>query len=301
MKLTASLVLGILATAGFGVACAIADTTAGETNLATVITNRNVLHLQPPAAPATPQQKTVEVPKLMLSGFYKVGTNSRVLLVMPPKDQNSVTKYFNLAPGEKDTPVEVVKINAEKGEVEIINSGRRMTVSLASNGVVATAATNHPAGGLPPLPGTPGGQQARTWSPFAAAASAAPSGNSALVLGGGDFSSLSQLGNGFSLAGALGAGRNAVSSGNSGALAGSGNGSSTGGVIVGGGNSAGAITFNGANNSAAAAGASTGPVYVPPYSGSTVVNPAAPLVNPFWNPQNTWQPTPPTVLPGSRQ
>lgn len=277
LRASRALVLGILATAGFGVACAIADTT-GEDSAYGAISNRNAFHLNPAPSPAAPVQKTVDLPKLVLSGFYKVGGNTRVLLAMPPRDQTGVTKYFNLAPGERDTPVEVVKISAEKGEVDIINSGMRMTLSLASNGAVAMAAPSQPAGGAPPVPGMPGGKQARTLSPgvpqpaalLAAAATPATSGNSAVVVSGGDSGSLAESANGSANGGAIIAGRNSVGGGNSGAPSASGNSSSTGGVIVAGGNSA--IGSIGSYNGSTAGSGTSGAVYVPPIPESTLLN-----------------------------
>jgi hypothetical protein len=301
-------VLGILANVAFGVACAIADPAVGGANAYGAISNRNVFHLNAPSTPSAQDQKTADVPKLILNGFYKVGSNTRVLLAMPPKDQKDVTKYFNLAPGEQDTPVEVVKINAEKGEVEIINSGTRMTLSLARNGAKASAAPSQTVVGAPAAPSMPGGLAARTMSPgmaqaaasLALAASQASSGNSAVAVGGEESGSLSESGNGTAYGGAIVAGRNTVGGGNSGAPAESGNGSSNGGVIVAGGNSAGAIASSISYNSATAAGGSQTSVYIPPNPGSTVANlPGVNVGDALANPQNNqFRPPPRPSGPG---
>ncbi|MGA2176811.1 MAG: hypothetical protein ABSH38_17680 [Verrucomicrobiota bacterium] len=196
-KVSQASALAVVAAAVFGAASAIADTAGGEANPYAVISDRNVFHLNPPPPPPAPPEKPIEVPKVMLSGFQKVGGTTRVFLAMPPKDQKDVTKYFNLAPGEREDPLEVVKVNSEKGEVDIINSGTPMTLSLASNSFVATAAPSHPAGGAPPMPGMPGMPGGRrvpalpqgmpqAAAPSAPSAPSASSGNSAIIVGGGN-------------------------------------------------------------------------------------------------------------------
>jgi hypothetical protein len=295
------LVLGILATSGFGVVCAIADSTAVEGNAYGVVSNRNLFHLNLPPATTAKDQKAVDVPELILNGFYKVGNNTRVLLAMPPKDQKDVTKYFNLAPGERDSSVEVVKIDADKGEVEIINSGKRMTLSFVRNSVGAKAAPGQPAGGPTPAAGVPANLQARALSPralqsaapLAAAGASASSGNLANATSGGDSGSLSDSASGSAYGGGIMAGRNFVGGGSSGAPSGSGNGSSTGGVIVSGGNSASAITSIGSYNSVNPAEGSAG-VYFPPNPGSAAANmQGANVGNALANPQNSQYRTPP--------
>jgi len=264
--------LGLL-TLEFGVAGAIADTTVEETNPYSVISDRNVFHLNEPPAPPAAEAKAAEVPKLLLSGFYKVGGKTRVLLSMPAKDAKAVTKYFNLAPGERDIPVEIVKINSEKGEVEIINSGTRMTLSLAKDGVVAMSGPSHPANGAPPIPGRREAHLARTVSPLAATAPLPPDGN------GGDSGSLSTPGMGTAFGGANVPGRVSAGAGNSGVPPASGNGSRNDGVIITGGGSAGE--------------SATG-VYVPPNPGSAAANvPGANVGEALANPQNSQYRTPP--------
>jgi hypothetical protein len=195
---TAVLATGFMAAVGFGPTWTFADTTGTDANPYAVISDRNVFHLNPPPPPPAAPEKAADVPKVLLSGFRTVGSNTRVFMVLQPKDARDVVKFLDLAPGERNGAVELVRINAEKREVDIINSGTHMTLSLASNGVVAMSAPAsasagaHAAGG-PPMPGGPGSRRASLpMLPQAAPPSAtavppqAGGGNSAIIIGGGE-------------------------------------------------------------------------------------------------------------------
>ncbi|HEX4119182.1 MAG TPA: hypothetical protein VH619_01040, partial [Verrucomicrobiae bacterium] len=120
------------------IAGANAEISPGDSNPYAVISDRNVFHLNPPPPPeeAAPL-KPPDLQKVQLSGFQKIGENIKVYLAIPAKDPKD-TAYLALQAGEKGNDVEIVKIREEKGEVDIINSGTPMTLTLASNGVATS-------------------------------------------------------------------------------------------------------------------------------------------------------------------
>ena len=185
VKLRVAMVLAtaIVALASIQGAMALTDAAGGDANPYAVISDRNVFHLNPPPIIAPPEEKPVEVPKVYFSGFLKMGNTTRVLFSMPAtaKDPKAVTKYFSLAPGERDDPLELVKMDPDKGEVEIINTGRAMTLTLKSNSIVAAAAPNPAAAGAPPMGHRP--VPTPTAMPTAGT-SPAPGRNSAVIAGG---------------------------------------------------------------------------------------------------------------------
>lgn len=132
-----ALVVGILTVARFG-GSAVADTMGEGANPYAVISERNVFRLNPPPALAAPEQKPIDLPKVTLNGIFQMGNETRALLAIPSKDQKEAIHYFNLAPGQRENPLELVEINLVKGEVAIINSGTRMTLSLSSNSLAVT-------------------------------------------------------------------------------------------------------------------------------------------------------------------
>jgi hypothetical protein len=159
----------------------------GDANPYAVISDRNVFRLNPPPPPPPPPEvKPSDLPQYKLTGIIKVGEVTRVLFALAPKDAKEQTTYLNLAAGERQGQLELVKINKEKEEVDVINSGTPMTLSVASNsfasakGAAPAAAPNNPA--LRRLPGFP----APPVAPAAAAAEASPASSpGAIIIGGG--------------------------------------------------------------------------------------------------------------------
>ena len=129
----------------------------------------------------------------MLSGFQKVGDRMKVYLAIPAKDPKD-TAYLALQAGEKADDVEIVKIRADKQEVDIVNTGTPMTLTIASNGFTEGGGVVSKAGGAPP-PGLPGNHRMPGMPgvlppnmPMAAVPPPAPvsSGGSAIIVGGGE-------------------------------------------------------------------------------------------------------------------
>jgi len=267
MKLCAACYLwpGIFLGTSFSGISGTAETNGRVIDPVAVVSNLSAVHASVPAPAPIPGKINIAAPKVLLSGFYKVGTNTHALLVMPPKDKNGATKYFNLSAGEQDAPVEVVKINPSKGEVEIINSGTPMTLSLAKNGLALSAPENHEGGGAVQSRNAPG------VLPESPAPVTLPSidKNSVLVAGGGDSASLRELNNVLPDGGAIVAGGSRVGAEIPGAYSSSRSGLPSGGV-----GSAGALYGNNPNVGLSAATAGAGTVYVPPVPASSALSAA---------------------------
>src|ERR1700733_225647 len=93
-KLTWAFVLGCAGMAGLASALAGAETVLVDANPYSVISDRNVFHLNsPPPPPAPPDPKPVDLPKVMLTGFVGKGHSMKVLLAIPPKDTKDTTYY----------------------------------------------------------------------------------------------------------------------------------------------------------------------------------------------------------------
>jgi len=169
---------------------------AADANPYSVISNRNVFHLNPPPPPVVEAPPAPDLPKVMLTGFLGKGKSVKVLLAIPPKENKDPTVYLTLAPGEKGgesgRDVELVQIHLDKEEVDIINSGTPQTLSVKSNSYVPAPRASPPAGGAPAMPRMPGirrppGFPRNAQPPAGAPAAAATSSEgSAIVVGGGD-------------------------------------------------------------------------------------------------------------------
>jgi hypothetical protein len=196
-KWTWACVLGGVGMASLITAEAAADTTAVDANPYSVISDRNIFHLNPPPPPPTADAPKVDVRKVMLTGFIGHGSTMKVLMAILPNDNKEVIKYVSLVPGQKDDNVELVKINYSKEAVDIINAGTPETLTVLSNSYAsAPPAAAHP-GGAPPMPGLPGigrrpGFPARNQLPIPGrpAADVTPSGGSSIIVGGGSGSAI---------------------------------------------------------------------------------------------------------------
>ena len=152
--------LGWMLLAGPGLAVALSEESS---NPYAVISERNVFHLNPIPPPPEVDKPKLDLPVIKLSGFFKTGSQTRALFSSEPKKKDEVRTYFNLAAGEKDGILEVVKIDAEHGKVDILNSGAPATLNLKDDAIAqpppVAAAAAAPGGGqkaVPPLPAMPG-------------------------------------------------------------------------------------------------------------------------------------------------
>ncbi len=159
--------LGCVLLVGPGLAVALSDE---GSNPYAVISERNVFHLNPIPPPPEPEKPKLDLPKIKLSGFFKVGSQTRALFSSEPKKKDEGPVYYNLAEGEKEGILEVVKIDAENGKVDVINTGTPVTLTLKDDSLAASpaAAGEKPqanggppgpfAGRVPAMPRMPGRQ-----------------------------------------------------------------------------------------------------------------------------------------------
>jgi hypothetical protein len=127
-----------------------------------VITERNVFHLNPIPPPPPAEAPKEDLPVIKLSGFFKVSKKTHALFSSAPKKKDEAWTYYNLAEGEKEGVLEVVKIDEAEGKVEILNTGRPATLTLKEDTLEPVAAAAPRAPGKqgpgapgPPLPGMP--------------------------------------------------------------------------------------------------------------------------------------------------
>lgn len=110
-----------------------------------VIVDRNVFRLLPiPPPPAAPVADPMAGTTIKLTGFTReTGQPPRALFVSVPKDPKAIA-YYNLAEGERDGVLELIKIHEDTEAVEVIHAGNRITVMLKDS---------KPAGAPGPGPG----------------------------------------------------------------------------------------------------------------------------------------------------
>jgi hypothetical protein len=203
-NLTRIFVLTSVVVCGWMTASARVETTEEDPNPYAVISKMNVFRLNPPPPPvAAETAKPPDLQKVMLSGFQRVGQRLKVYLAIAAKDPKDVA-YLALQTGEKERDVEIVKIRPEKQEVDIVNAGMKMTLSIASNGFVLGGGTPVAGAKTPGGPPAPGGIANRRMPivpgmppPPTAAAAPAPGGNSAIIVGGNNNEGSSYAGNAY--------------------------------------------------------------------------------------------------------
>ena len=192
-KMTWACVFAFAGMAGLGTSFVFGETADAEGNPYAVITNRNIFRLTdpPPPAPIDPP-KPLEGRKVMLSGFLGKGDATRVLMAIMPKDNKESTIYLNLAPGERNEKVELVRIRLKEKEVDIVSDGTPMTLSVKSNSFASVSAPPPAAAGPPERPGKPGFQRPMPFAPAAgpaappAVAAAGQNGGGTVIIGGGN-------------------------------------------------------------------------------------------------------------------
>jgi hypothetical protein len=140
----------------------LADDENEAANPYAVIAERNVFHLNPPPPPPEPDEKPKEdLPVIKITGIVKIGNKTRALFVTQPKNNKDAPTYFNLAEGERDGILEVVKINAEDQKVDVINSGKPATLTVKDDSLEKNEGSPPPGEAgekkppFPPMPGIP--------------------------------------------------------------------------------------------------------------------------------------------------
>lgn len=102
-----------------------------------IIAERNVFHLNPTPIPPPPVPPKIELPTIKFSGWFRVGRVTKALFCTLPKDKKETPSYYDLCEGEKAGFLELVKIRYDQGEVDVINSGVAMTLSLKDDSLVS--------------------------------------------------------------------------------------------------------------------------------------------------------------------
>ncbi len=134
---------------------------ADNANPYALISERNPFRMNPP--PPTPSADSLlpapELPEVILSGTMIVAGLQRAMFAVKtkePKDPKpgkqpaapqETTTYMCLAEGDKDGPVQLLKIKKGGDEVEIMNSGTHMTLTMKENGFSKDTTTAARGGG----------------------------------------------------------------------------------------------------------------------------------------------------------
>jgi hypothetical protein len=146
-----------------------------EANPYSIISERNVFHLNPPPPPPNPDddKPKEDLPVIKITGIVDLGGKTRALFVSQPKNGKDAPTYFNLAEGEREGILEVVKIDSADQKVDVINSGKPSTLTMKDDSLAKSEGTPPPAapgpgqppvnrpGGPPPFPGAPAGMPGR--------------------------------------------------------------------------------------------------------------------------------------------
>jgi hypothetical protein len=124
-----------------------------NSNPYSVISDRNVFHLNPIPPPPEPDKgPPPNLPVVLLSGFMKTGGILKVALAVktenPDPHGQKLTDYLTLAEGDKQGVgsgnkqgvVELVRIYADQEKVDIINSGTPVTLTIKDDGLNSPAA-----------------------------------------------------------------------------------------------------------------------------------------------------------------
>jgi len=123
----------------------------------TVIWDRNIFHLNPPPPPVKAEdQVKPDLPVIKITGIIKVGDKVRALFASQPKGGKETVTYFNLAEGERQGILEVVKIDPENESVDIINSGTPATLTVKNDKLAKNEGPPPAQPGQPGQPGAPG-------------------------------------------------------------------------------------------------------------------------------------------------
>lgn len=153
------IILGCILLAGTCLASALPE---NSSNPYVIISERNVFHLNPIPPPSPAEPSKADLPVIKLSGFFKVGKKTRALFSSQPKKKEELWTFYNLAEGEKEGALEVVKIDEADGKVEILNTGTPATLTLKQDSMETAAAAGPgaprkpgPGGRSPPAPGIP--------------------------------------------------------------------------------------------------------------------------------------------------
>jgi hypothetical protein len=135
----------------------VADTDAASNPYAVII-QKNAFRLNPPPPPPAPAaSEKQDLPVVVFSGTVAVGDQMCALLAVTIKDsrkndKSGTTSYLNLAEGETEGPVQLLKISPDGESVDILNSGTPRTLTMKDDGFARVASAS--AAPTPPGPTT---------------------------------------------------------------------------------------------------------------------------------------------------
>jgi hypothetical protein len=150
------------------------DSSPKDTSPYAMIVARNVFRLNPlppPPPPATNDPASAAISPLKLTGLFRSGnTPLRALLANTPANATN-TVYYNLAEGERQDTLEIIKIHEAEESVDVLYAGARSTILLKDSKPASTATAPGPGpGGRPAAqPGSPGFVPTRGGTPGAPA------------------------------------------------------------------------------------------------------------------------------------
>ncbi len=121
------------------------DDVPDAANPYSIIAERNVFHLNPPPPPAPPPEPTkADLPIIKITGIVRIGNQVRALFVEESKDKKETPTYYNLAAGERQGILEVVKIDPEGQKVDVINSGKAATLTVKEDSLAKSEGSAPP-------------------------------------------------------------------------------------------------------------------------------------------------------------
>lgn len=134
---------------------------ANNSNPYAVIVVRNAFGLNPaPPPPAPASAPEPDLPEVIFSGTVGIQGKMTALFALKfkdPKKAQEAPTFMRLAEGQTSGPVEVVKISPGGEEVEILNSGTRVVLTMKDNGFEKKGAPATGAAALPGMRQIPGG------------------------------------------------------------------------------------------------------------------------------------------------
>jgi hypothetical protein len=203
--------------------------------------------------------------KVNISGFVRHGDQPvRALFATVPKDPKESPKYFNLAAGEKDDFLEVLKIADNHESVDVVIAGTPMTLTTKSNSFIQPI--------VPVKPGAPAVAAVAAVKPYtpppvtSPAVQAENSGGGVIVAGG-----MAPSGGGGSSVTTIGSAANGLSGGGSFNNAGANNSSGIGSAGI-------ASSANSAFHPVPTRGGAPLPSYPPQYNPASAHESAALMV-----------------------
>ena len=139
LKILGIMFIAFVGPTGWSMVTLAEDDAPTNTNPYMVIAERNVFRLLPPPPPETTNNAPEpEKPKVVLSGFATVAGVTTVFMSIPAKDAKDRPTYLRLKRGEAQDDIQLLDIREQLGEVDILDAGAQITLSVKSNSYAMT-------------------------------------------------------------------------------------------------------------------------------------------------------------------